>query len=308
MIPGAENLEAGSYGACPMPGVAPSKMFGRPAKIERRSTSVRHVVAAIFVPLLVFALTYWVMSFWIRYWMPLAAFAIVIAVGLLVCAFFYATYAACNSNGADPQWLGLLSLLSFVAFGVALRFGCVNYHEMMQPYFDLQQLNRYESVNPTTAQGNQYMDFGVIEFLPTARIDREFSMAFKNDDMYCVAPVKLNSTMPGSYDFWAVGKNCCSSHLYDFRCGMWNDPSAHSGVRVMQEKDKSFYQLAARQAAAAFSINVTYPVFFEWITDSRYITERFQDDGWQNFINACLYFFFADVVTVIIALFAFSKL
>ena len=46
-------------------------------------------------------------------------------------------------------------------------------------------------------------------------------------------PRQVNSGVPetGTYDFWAVGKNCCGDPVGVFRCGDWHNPAARSGPR-----------------------------------------------------------------------------
>jgi len=302
MLSAAENLEDGiaTYGATEIQKINAK----RPVKARVSPTLI---VGCVVVPWLIFTITYYMLSFFIRYWMPYVAYAVV-AIMLLACLFFgYMAYAAMLGKGGDPLWLGVLFLLSLVGWTWAVCAGSVNYTNFMQPYFDLQQLNVYQSVNPAQAEGNQYMDFGALTFVEEAHIDREYAMAFKNDETYCVAPVKINGTSPTTYDFWAVGINCCTSHLYDFRCGQYNNPAAHSGLRVVEASSRSFYQLAAKQAAAAFNIPVRHPVFFEWTMDPKDVIDGYQEDGFKSLLTGAFYFFGVEVIAVVLVACAFSK-
>merc|ERR1719277_167924 len=117
------------------------------------------------------------------------------------------------------------------------------------------------------------MDFGIVTFIDNATINPNFTMQFKNGVTYCVAPVTLLGTQPSSYDFWAVGVDCCSSK--SFSCGDTNLMYAHSGLRVTSEHQRQFYHVAVRQAAAAYNIPVHNPIFFEWVAKpSEYIAEQ----------------------------------
>jgi len=298
-------MEAGiaNYGA-----LKAHEMKGRINRIEKtKAASLGLIIGCVVVPWLIFVITYYILSFWIRYWAPYVAY-VVAAVTLLACLGFVAmTAGAAMGKGGDPLWLGLLCLLSLTGWTWAVIAGSQNFADMMFPHYDLQQLNVYQNVDPSVATGNQYMDFGVINFVENARIDRVFSMAFKNDDTYCVAPVKLNNTMPSTYDFWAVGINCCSSHLYDFRCGQWNDPAAHAGLRVVREDQKAFYQLAVKQSEAAFNIQARQPVFFEWVTDARDQIDGYQETGYHNFLSGAFWFFLVEVIAVFSCACLFSK-
>ena len=57
-----------------------------------------------------------------------------------------------------------------------------------------------------------------------------------------VAPITLNGASLASYDFWAVGKNCCSDQMADFRCGAFKGLGAKGGVRVTDDVDRDFYR------------------------------------------------------------------
>ena len=127
--------------------------------------------------------------------------------------------------------------------------------------------------------------------LPASRRLFRRSMAFKNVDTYCVAPVSVlqgrlwllpqfsqilcRVSMPGgvvlpleTYDFWAIGMDCCSVNAADFHCGTglgWilsvrpekaklaggevGNFKAHSGLRLLDDRQRSFYRLAVEQAA-----------------------------------------------------------
>jgi len=290
----AANMEGGysNYGAFP----EARKLVKRVEKTK--PVGIAMLLGCVVVPWLIFVVTYYMISFNVRYWASIVAY-VVVAITLLASLGFGAMAAgAAMGKGGDPVWLGLLCLLSLVGWIWAIAAGGENFTNNMAPYYELQQLNVYQSVDPSVAEGNQYMDFGIINFIPKAQIDRVFSMAFKNDDTYCVAPVKLNGTAPSSYDFWAVGTNCCSSHLYDFRCGQWNDPSARSGVRVVKESQRAFYQLAVKQSEAAFNIQALHPVFFEWVTDPREQVDGSSEAGFRNFLSSAFVFFGFSVAVV----------
>ena len=40
-----------------------------------------------------------------------------------------------------------------------------------------------------------------------------------------------------TYDFWAVGVNCCGAAA-DFKCGEFSNPKAHAGLRLMSDEQR----------------------------------------------------------------------
>ncbi len=95
-----------------------------------------------------------------------------------------------------------------------------------------------------------------VYFADNTRLDTSRSMGFKNLDLYCVAPIVNGNSALESYDFWAIGLNCCSGVSSDFRCGEWNNPHARSGLRLMRDDQRPFFRLAVQQAAAAHKLKV----------------------------------------------------
>merc|ERR1719409_2500844 len=62
--------------------------------------------------------------------------------------------------------------------------------------------------------------------------------------------------------------NCCSSQGGgDFRCGAFNNPGAHSGLRVVRDVPLQYYRLAVQQAEATFQLRSDRPLFFSWTDD-----------------------------------------
>ena len=76
-------------------------------------------------------------------------------------------------------------------------------------------------VYPNRMLGQQLLDAGIVQFAPGSQLDVKKSMGFKNGELYCVAPIVFGTASPVSYDFWAVGKDCCSGSQADFSCRRW---------------------------------------------------------------------------------------
>jgi len=128
------------------------------------------------------------------------------------------------------------------------------------------------------------------------------AMAFKNIDTYCVAPITSTpfankSAKLDTYDFWAVGVNCCSGVASDFRCGEFNNPAAHSGLRLMDEKDRSYFRVAVQQAEAAYNLQATHPLFFYWAEDTHLEWQGYWDYGNKYYNVGVVAFIFLQIFT-----------
>merc|ERR1719240_401546 len=77
----------------------------------------------------------------------------------------------------------------FIAVCLAMTFGDMNFWYNMQPFYDIENLNTYPSVNPAREKGQQLMDAGRVYFADGTGLDMKKAMGFKNLDLYCVAPI-----------------------------------------------------------------------------------------------------------------------
>merc|ERR550537_1829450 len=80
----------------------------------------------------------------------------------------------------------------------------MNFWYNMQPFYDIENLNTYPSVNPARERGQQLMDAGRVYFADGTGLDMKKAMGFKNLDLYCVCPIVNGNAQLASYDFWAV--------------------------------------------------------------------------------------------------------
>merc|ERR1719253_247904 len=178
--------------------------------------------------------------------------------------------------------------------------GSLIYKDCFQPYNDLKNLNVYPSVEPNLYRGSQLMDAGEIEFVPGSHLQINMSYGFKNDDVYCVAPIVSNSSAMGYYDFWAVGINCCSGHLPDFHCGEYANPGAHKGLRLMRDDQRGYFRLAVEEATAAFNIKAPAPTFFYWMEFPSDEVHSYYSDGVKYSEDACVYYVIVQLVLIIL--------
>lgn len=281
------------------------------AQPKRRHVNVTAVLISTMVPWLLFTFVFTVLSFSVHYNSPeLTNLLVWLCLGIVILLGYFA-YAALKKKwqgeGTNPTWYIFVFVTSFIAWAAACSYGSYNFAQNMQPYFDLNAMNVYQSVDPSQFKGQQLMDMGRVVFTDDTKLDLTKSMGFRNQDMYCVAPiVSGNGTMP-QYDLWAVGTNCCSGHAADFACGEFNNPSAHSGLRLMRDDLRPYFRLAVQQAQAAYDIQATHPVFVQWMQDPMAEVNAYQDEGYKQYLIGVFLYFTVQVFFVVAATVAFVK-
>jgi len=257
------------------------------------------------------------MSFSLHYQQPMFAYFIVFLCFLVVV--WSGVSAADEARkkvvgiGREPTWYIFMFVTLFLAWGCGLMFGDANFFKNLQPFYDIANLNTYPKIDPSKFRGQQLMDAGRIVFTPNVKLDLRRSMGFKNLEMYCVAPITVGDenvsyrTME-TYDFWAVGTNCCSGNDADFHCGEFNNPRAHAGLRLMRDEQRAFFRLAVQQAEAAYSIKAVHPLFFYWMQDPIEEVNAYQDEGFKYYLYGMFSYFILQLFLVVCAVIAFSRL
>lgn len=264
----------------------------------------------LMLPWSVFCLVFAVLIFSVRYSYPMVAYGVVVLIFLLVVLLgvyaFNALRRRWTQGGPEATWFIFLFLTTLLAYAVALFLADLTYRSWMQPYYDVSSLNQYDGVDVTTYYGQQLMDAGIANFSSGTELDTSRPNAFKNDVLYCVAPL-TSSTYGGSpltsYDFWAVGTNCCSDDGTDFACGS-TDSTSLSGIRVMENGDRSFYRLAVQEAISIYGISSVHPLFFT-LVDTDEATEHLESyysyGSREYFISMLSYFVFQSCLVMIAA-------
>merc|ERR1719377_45962 len=257
----------------------------------------------IFLPWFVFSAIYAVLSFSFHYQHPTAAWC-VFGAGVVAVFISFAMWYRAKRKDKELTWY-IFSTLAVVLAGVV---GDMNFWYNMQPFYDIENLNTYPNVNPTKEKGQQLMDAGRVYFTSGARLNNKFAMGFKNLDLYCVAPIVVGDEAIASYDFWAVGLNCCSGVASDFRCGEFNNLHARSGLRLMRDDQRPFFRLAVQQAEAAYNIKATHPLFFYWMQDPVAEMNSYRDDGFKYYLLGIFTHFAFNLFCVVCAVVGFSKI
>lgn len=274
---------------------------------KRRRLNLLAVCINMFVPWFVFCGTMSLMSFNIHYTAPAMSYASVVA-GVVLAMINYGLGVRAKQRDADPVWFNFATLAILVATITSAVVGDMNYWYNMRTFYDLQNLNTYPSVNPAREKGQQLMDAGRVYFAQGTHLDMRKTIAFKNNDLYCVAPITNSNQALASYDFWAVGINCCSGVSSDFRCGEYNNPHASSGLRLMRDDQRPFFRLAVQQAEAAYNIKSTHPLFFYYLQDPIAEMNSYRDDGFKYFLLSIFAHFGFNAFCVACATVGFSKI
>eukprot|EP00444_Apocalathium_aciculiferum_P028610 CAMPEP_0183442132 /NCGR_PEP_ID=MMETSP0370-20130417/87105_1 /TAXON_ID=268820 /ORGANISM="Peridinium aciculiferum, Strain PAER-2" /LENGTH=335 /DNA_ID=CAMNT_0025631645 /DNA_START=67 /DNA_END=1071 /DNA_ORIENTATION=+ len=255
---------------------------------RRRRMNVQPLFLSVLVPWVLFSVLYAVLSFSIHYEAPVLCFGIV-AAGFL--AVVLVGVLALSASGRwfanaerEPTWLKFMFLAGLLAFFAAYVLGSGNYGSNMERYYNMRNLNNYTGVSPAQMRGQQLMDAGIVQFAAGTKLDLSKSNGFKNNNVYCVAPITLGDTPLATYDFWVVGKNCCSGSQPDFHCANFNNPHANGGLRLMSDNDRPFYRLAVQEAEASYNIKAVHPLFFEWSVEPMTTVEGWRQTGVSEYL------------------------
>lgn len=292
--------------------------MGMPPPGRQRRLNIFAICLNIFMPWILFCLVAAMLSFEMHYTKPeLCQTLIIITVVLLVLLgaldVLYMMWRRRTGEAslATSTWLLFLCVSCLVAIGVAVPLGNHNFWASSQVFFDITALNSYNGVDPARMRGQELMDAGRVMFVNGTRLDLTRAMGFRNVETYCVAPITGGAVVGNpplaAYDFWAVGKDCCSSNSADFRCGEYNNLEARAGVRLMRDEDRAFFRLAVQQAESAYGIKATHPLFFHWVRDPVAETFQYQQGAFQTYMVAMFAFFAFQCVLVYIGASVFCK-
>lgn len=171
-----------------------------------------------------------------------------------------------------PTWTFILCFLGAL---LGFMLGYFIWSSNIKAYREVSQLQVYQDIDPALVPGDQIADAGLVEFTKSVDVDRARGGCFvQAGTTYCVAPILHggnvedslgNAPRLGSYDFFAVGLNCCNCPNQDFRCGDWENPLAQGGIRSTDFVSRPFYRLAVDQWAARWLKVSEHPLFFEWV-------------------------------------------
>ncbi|CAK0833639.1 unnamed protein product, partial [Prorocentrum cordatum] len=178
----------------------------------------------------------------------------------------------------ESRPLGLLSLpplgiscMAAIASGAFLGLYCYGSYGYFAMLYD--HTRTYENVVPSTS-AMAVADAGRVVFEAGAKIDQSQAVGYGDatGDRYCVAPIRGPSSDAKSHvEFWAAGVNCCG-WSGEFICDDAADPSARSGIVVLDGPDlfaasnRDHYVHARRKAEARFGIAAAEsPMYVRWV-------------------------------------------
>lgn len=274
---------------------------------KRKRINLVAILINIFLPWAVFTTVYTLLSFTFHYEHPGMLWPIVMGFFFFVLLIWAMGYKA-RTKQRTPAWWTFAGISCSVALVLGVVAGNLNYQYYLMPSYAINNLNTYPNADVATESGTQLMDVGKAYFIAGTHLDFTKSMGFKNDDIYCVTPITKGNAVLESYDFWAVGINCCSGTTADFRCGEFNNPKARSGMRLVNAYQRPFYRLAVQEAQAAYHIKANHPLFFEWVQDPVDLLEQNELKGWRIFCMGVFTFLGVMTLAVGLAVVAFSRL
>lgn len=273
------------------------------------------IVVSLFVPWAVFCIASALLAFELHFSWPWLCHALLVVLFLLgVVAPGIRALMQIRKKVTDPQyvpeWFLFLTVACFIAFVLGAFHGAWIYFKYMHPYYNLENLAEYRDIDTNQFVGAQLMDAGRIDFRQGTQLDLGHSMGFKNNDLFCVAPIVTpqGRYAERTYDFWAVGKNCCSGSQADFHCKGFADPRSTGALRLVDYVDRPFYRLAVQQAEATYKIRADHPLFFMWVHNAEEETYNFKKHGIRAFILGVLCDFVLQGFLTSVATLAFSKM
>jgi len=311
----------GAYGATPQHIEAGlSKESFIPKGHKHKRMTMKALCICLIVPWLLFTVLYANANLSLHYTCPVLCGCILL-LGVLIVMLMFAAAAhealphACHPIARasysflpfmkpvhESGWLAFLFFSCALAAIAGTFVGDLNYWTNMQPFYDLQTLNVYDSVNPAASQGREYMDAGRMIFTDDTSLDLGKAYQFQDFETYCVAPISTSGDLK-SYDFWAVGLNCCgfnASKQVEYKCGPYESKTAKQGLRQVTAAQGDFYRLAVQQAEAQYRISAKYPLLFYWTEDAEADMQGYWQYGFKYFAAGVCAFLTFQIFLIIV--------
>lgn len=260
-----------------------SQVLGSTPGLKRKRMNYLAILVNFWAPWLLFLGIYSMMTFRARYLHPVLA-PVTVGVGLFIAVATLFLAFVTKKNHKPPAWYGATALAFFIAVAAAAGFGELNYKYNMMPYFTLMNMETYTGINPASEPARKILDVGRVYFTKGTFIDVRKAIGFKDTTQYCVVPITNGRQQLPSYDYWAVGTDCCSGTGPDFACGEYDNPHSRAGLRLVNDDQRPFFRLAVQQAEAMYNIKSEHPMFFQWMQDPVQQMVFYRDDGFFYFM------------------------
>lgn len=267
------------------------------------------IFVSLFVPWGVFVLITGLTSFRAMYEKPAVVW---VTLGVLAALWLLLSITACCFRRYDPNpsWYTYLTVSTLFFALLAFFEGHYIFATLTRPYYEVMDQHIRGNINAGVEKGSNLMDVGIVYFAPGNGLDTHRSWHFHYKTLYCVAPIITNGSAPmtQSYDFWAVGKDCCSYTASDFRCGSWGSPGTRGGIRVMNDEDIAYYRLAVQQAQSLYDITANHPIFVEWHEDPLIEVESWNRKAFRMLFQVVAFAFVTSLFCVTLAVTGFAWL
>jgi len=257
------------------------KSLLRGSGLKRRFTWLLKIIFNIFAPWFLFWAVYSATVGWLHKYWPIITWTIVVFAWVFVVVTTLAYRKAARRGKAyDAIWGLFLTLSLAISIIAGTMIGNSEYETYWHSFYDFQALESYVNINPMVDYGKAYMDGGQYYFKEGSHVDVTRVVAFKNYDIYCIAPIvrqaledegkkrsgkpPLNLGPSGTIDWFAVGVNCCKPDGEDWTCSPGN---ARSGLRVLEEDHRPFYNMAATMWKTKYDMPAKNPIFVEFMVD-----------------------------------------
>lgn len=278
----------------------------------RRKLNAYSIVLSFLIPCAIYFATFHLMSFSLHYLYPKICYLLcagVLAITLCLRGVdAHHTQKRREGFAVEPSWFSFLFATCFLAWCAGFFLGEYNYSVNMGPYFDRSNMRILTNVDPGEQVGQQLMDAGQIYFKPGSYVDKKLAYSYTKTDTYCVAPVvSADGAKLASYDFWAVGVNCCFAQG-DFSCGDMFDPKVHAGLRWWGDEEQAKFRMALGQSVAANNIQASHPIFIEWVESPNAENNQHLRTAWAFLVECAGCFALMQAVLVGLATFYYSKL
>jgi hypothetical protein len=282
---------------------------------NRRRLNGFSLIINVLLPWLVFILVFGIMSFEIHYRRPDLCYALIALIFLLTVGVFAALAQLARvrkhketDEEHEPMYYSFLMACCFLAIVGGIFLGEMNYGSRMKWFYDLSSLGIFRDINPAHVVGEQLVDAGQVTFQNDTYLDVTHSMGFKDNDMYCVAPIASPQSSKDTYwDLWVVGKNCCSAAGADYHCKGYSDKINMGAMRMFDADDRPFFRLAVQQAEATYGISTHKPLFFFWEWDPLHQTQELQRIAHRFFYYSIFLALVVQVVLTTIAALAYGR-